>query len=62
MAKKEQSNSSNNRRKGSGALIGGGILILLGLMYLFPVLQIQRFWPLILIVIGVGIIWSHYNQ
>jgi len=43
----------------NGSLIGGLILIILGILFLFENLDILDFseaWPLILVIIGVGLI------
>lgn len=46
----------------SGGIMGGLILILIGLLFLLdrflPGFSFGDFWPLILIVIGAGIIWN----
>lgn len=44
-----------------GGLVGGLVLVTIGLILLaqqfFPNIGLERFWPLILIVIGLGIIF-----
>jgi phage shock protein C len=50
-----------HRRRGGGGLVGGIILIVLGLIFLaqqfIPGVDIGRLWPVILIIIGIGVIF-----
>lgn len=65
----EQSNASQgseSRQKGEkrdSNIIGGVILIALGLLFLannlIPEFHFGDYWPLILVVIGAGILWKH---
>ncbi len=49
-----------------GAIVGGLILVLLGLAFLaqelVPDLDIGRFWPVILVVIGAALILSSFRR
>jgi len=48
---------------GGSNLIGGAVLIVLGLLFLannlIPEFHFGDYWPLILVVIGVGILWKN---
>jgi hypothetical protein len=50
----------------SSGIVGGLILIVVGLFFflrkLFPEVDFGNYWPLLLIVIGAGIIWSSRKQ
>jgi phage shock protein PspC (stress-responsive transcriptional regulator) len=56
----EQPASTPERHRTSGGITGGVILIVVGLLFLaeqfIPGLNVWRFWPVILIVIGLSII------
>ena len=49
-----------------GAIVGGLVLVFLGLAFLaqefFPDLDIGRFWPLILIIIGAALLLSSVRR
>lgn len=49
----------HNKESHSGSLIGGLILLVLGILFLLENLDVLEFveaWPLILVIIGVGLI------
>jgi hypothetical protein len=45
-----------------GSLIGGLVLVVMGLLFLasnlFPDFRFHDYWPVILIVIGAGLLWK----
>lgn len=60
---KNQDNMSNNNRTGS--TIAGVILILLGGLFLaeefLPDFDFEKYWPLILIFVGIGLLFGGFN-
>jgi len=56
-----QQSSPTIHRRDKGGLIGGLVLVTLGLLFLadnfLPDVRFRDFWPLILVVIGIGLLW-----
>jgi LiaI-LiaF-like transmembrane region len=58
------------RRRDTGGLIFGGILLLVGIYYLLqqtlgfdlPDLDWDQLWPILLIILGGGILWSAWSR
>ncbi len=48
--------------KEQGLLIPAGILTGLGVIFMFSFTDFARYWPLILIAVGIFLIYKHYRQ
>jgi hypothetical protein len=66
MESKENPNKPHQEAKQKGNLIGGLVLITLGAIFLadqfIPHLDFGDLWPVILIVIGVGLLFNAYGR
>ncbi|MCK5571848.1 MAG: hypothetical protein KAJ12_03775 [Bacteroidetes bacterium] len=53
---------TEQRTRNRGSVVGGVVLIALGLIFLaenfFPRFNVWDYWPLILIIIGAGLLWK----
>lgn len=53
-------------KRGKAGLVGGLVLIVLGLIFLLenyvPELDFGRLWPIVLIVIGFGVLWDNFRR
>lgn len=59
---KKATTSVTRKPKNTGALIGGGLFIALGATYLIPSLHIDTIWAVVLIVCGLGILWTYFGK
>lgn len=62
----ENSTEMSKKKKDSGSLIGGLVMVTLGLCFLaqeyIPHVSFRKLWPLILVVIGVGLLIKAKNE
>lgn len=60
------SSAESTKRSNNAAFIGGSLLIGLGLLFLldnlFPVFDFGELWPLLLIMLGGGLLWNSIKR
>lgn len=58
--------SNPEMKKKNAQIIGGLVLIMLGILFLaeefIPWISFHKFWPLILVTIGIGLLYSNFNK